>query len=565
MRDQKSSHPSGIRERTVRMLQRATMLALLAAAPTAWAQSGVTVSPTAQTVLGGGGFVTASVTAAAGTAWTVSTSASWITLLTTSGTGNGTVQYQVAQNSGGSSQAGAITVQSAGGSASIAVTEQPMAAGGPTAGIGNSLVGGSLPGQASQTLTITAGSPNGPGYLSMVRVIVNNNGIARYACQMNYYPQYNTFYFIEGDVTTAYTLGTSGQVNGLHCQLNLGSSSVVIDPSSSTAGVTLNLALTLQPSAVGAQGVFVTAGDLTYTYNDFLTSLASWTAYPELTTNLPAVSMTAPAAVSSQVLHYKFSDGNGYTYMIQMEGLLGAASTGQTNPCSFEYDPPDTIQLWQVVNGAPAWLGYGAVGGAWSYPQTNGIIGAAGACSIDLNQSKLYTSTDGSYTLQDPNSATYPDLYLDMWTGLDTSVQATLPFNIYLSATDKVSPLATTPWPGCGPRYNPLIIATASPLPGGTVGVAYSTTLAAGGGSGAYTNWAGVSGSFPFGLSINASSGVISGTPSIAGNYTFTVQVTDSSSNTAGKSFSLNVNPALTITSGRLCPAARWGWLTLGL
>ena len=92
---------------------------------------------------------------------------------------------------------------------------------------------------------------------------------------------------------------------------------------------------------------------------------------------------------------------------------------------SIEFSPPHTIGLYQLVNGAWTFLGVGYAGGSWSYPQTNGIIGGPGACSIDLNQSRVYTSTDGTYTMQDPNSGTpwpHTDLYLDLWTGLNSTI-----------------------------------------------------------------------------------------------------------------------------------------------
>ena len=57
----------------------------------------------------------------------------------------------------------------------------------------------------------------------------------------------------------------------------------------------------------------------------------------------------------------------------------------------------------------------------------------------------------------------------------------------------------------------PLTITTTS-LTGGQVGVAYSQTLAATGGTGAYT-WQLTSGTLPSGLGLNAASGLISGTP----------------------------------------------------
>jgi hypothetical protein len=70
----------------------------------------------------------------------------------------------------------------------------------------------------------------------------------------------------------------------------------------------------------------------------------------------------------------------------------------------------------------------------------------------------------------------------------------------------------------------PLVITTQS-LPAATVGVPYSATLTATGGIPPYT-WTVISGSLPPGLSLS-SAGVISGTPTTAGTYNFTVQVID--------------------------------------
>jgi hypothetical protein len=62
-------------------------------------------------------------------------------------------------------------------------------------------------------------------------------------------------------------------------------------------------------------------------------------------------------------------------------------------------------------------------------------------------------------------------------------------------------------------------------LPGGTVGVAYSQRLSATGGNGTY-GWSVSAGALPAGLSLNASSGVITGTPTAAGTSAFTARVT---------------------------------------
>src|SRR5205814_7077182 len=64
--------------------------------------------------------------------------------------------------------------------------------------------------------------------------------------------------------------------------------------------------------------------------------------------------------------------------------------------------------------------------------------------------------------------------------------------------------------------------------------------------------WSVISGSLPAGLTLNATSGAISGTPTTAGTSNFTAQVTDSASGKASKAFTLTINstaPPLSITT----------------
>jgi mono/diheme cytochrome c family protein len=92
---------------------------------------------------------------------------------------------------------------------------------------------------------------------------------------------------------------------------------------------------------------------------------------------------------------------------------------------------------------------------------------------------------------------------------------------------------------------------TTSTLAGGTVGIAYSQTLAAGGGRTPYT-WALASGTLPAGLTIS-STGVITGTPTAAVTSSFTVRVSDSSSPavTATKAMSITIGAAATTSTGQ--------------
>lgn len=103
----------------------------------------------------------------------------------------------------------------------------------------------------------------------------------------------------------------------------------------------------------------------------------------------------------------------------------------------------------------------------------------------------------------------------------------------------------------------PLAVTTSS-LPAATVGNFYSRTLTASGGVGPYT-WNISSGALPAGLSLGSASGTISGTPTVSGNFSFTVRVTDNRGVSAVKTLSLTVSIAtLTINTTSL-PSARRG------
>ena len=104
----------------------------------------------------------------------------------------------------------------------------------------------------------------------------------------------------------------------------------------------------------------------------------------------------------------------------------------------------------------------------------------------------------------------------------------------------------------------PLMITTAS-LPAATGGAAYSATLAATGGTTPYA-WSVTAGSLPPGLTLNASTGVISGIPDVAGTYDFTVTVTDAESPamTASQPLSISVSGPV-ITSLRPASGPTYG------
>ncbi len=103
----------------------------------------------------------------------------------------------------------------------------------------------------------------------------------------------------------------------------------------------------------------------------------------------------------------------------------------------------------------------------------------------------------------------------------------------------------------------PLSITTTSPLPDGQECTAYSTTLKKTGGTGS-SSWQMASGSqAPAGLTLNAL-GVLSGTPTTPGSYSFTIQLSDGTS-TVSRTFTLKITPYPASTTALIVPEVRQG------
>ncbi len=103
----------------------------------------------------------------------------------------------------------------------------------------------------------------------------------------------------------------------------------------------------------------------------------------------------------------------------------------------------------------------------------------------------------------------------------------------------------------------PVTITASSSLQSGATGNAYSLTLTASGGTAPYT-WTVASGSsLPPGFSLS-SSGVLSGTPTTAGSYSFTIQVTDSAGASAMQTFQITITTGSTGGGGSSLTASTY-------
>lgn len=99
-------------------------------------------------------------------------------------------------------------------------------------------------------------------------------------------------------------------------------------------------------------------------------------------------------------------------------------------------------------------------------------------------------------------------------------------------------------------NYAPII--NSSNLPNGYVGTAYSYTISGSDSNGDILSWS-WSGNIPAGLSLNSSTGNISGIPSLDGVYNVQVELTDDINNPVNKSFSISVFDCSTASIGTVC------------
>jgi hypothetical protein len=143
----------------------------------------------------------------------------------------------------------------------------------------------------------------------------------------------------------------------------------------------------------------------------------------------------------------------------------------------------------------------------------------------------LVTGGAAPYTFSIVSGSLPPGLKLDAATGKITGTPTTPgTYNFTARVTDKHG---NTDTDSCTLTVSGVALdiqCGACSANNATAGTAYSNTLAATGGYPGYT-FSIVSGTLPAGLTLS-SSGAISGTPTKAGNYTFTAKVTDSRGNT---------------------------------
>jgi len=238
----------------------------------------------------------------------------------------------------------------------------------------------------------------------------------------------------------------------------------------------------------------------------------------------------------------------GTVYQMTPSGTL----TTLYNFC-FESSCSDGYQIFALIQGSDgSFYGTTRYGGANNYGVIYSLspspaVPAPVQLSFSSAQVSVGDSTTLSWQVLNGTSATMQQCYAFVqngdagagdWTGKQTGTASS---GVY-SGSATITPTADGTYTyalTCGGIESgfatltvgapalPLAVTTSS-LPGATVGTAYSQTLAASGGVPPYA-WSVSNGILPDGLTLNASTGTISGTPTAAGTSSFTVMVQDSS------------------------------------
>ncbi|MFY9611198.1 MAG: putative Ig domain-containing protein [Blastocatellia bacterium] len=150
-----------------------------------------------------------------------------------------------------------------------------------------------------------------------------------------------------------------------------------------------------------------------------------------------------------------------------------------------------------------------------------------GSTGVEYSQQLFFVGGVGPRVWSMGSGSLPPGLTLGSASGM-ISGTPTIPgtFNFTVLLTDATPTTVTSNQLTITVVPGPLIILTTGDLTRGSAGAAYSFALQKKGGAPPYT-WAIASGELPAGLSLNAITGVISGTPTEDGTFSFRVRLTD--------------------------------------
>ena len=308
-----------------------------------------------------------------------------------------------------------------------------------------------------------------------------------------------------------------------------------------------------------------TANAVTSTFSAKVTDSASASATASLTLPVTLVIETVsplPAATAGAAYSQTFAAGGGaggYTWSATLlPSWLSMSAAGVLTSASVPTTAVTATFTVQATDSAK-----NTVSGSFTVPVALTITTPTTLPPAVVNTlyKETFTAAGGA------GGYTWTSTALPTWATLTTAgvltgtPTATGPVSFPITVTDSASGTQTATFT-LAVNTSALTITTSSPLASGAVGAAYNQTLTGTGGTPPYS-WSLAAGSalLPAGLKLGATTGAISGVPTAAGTFPFTIELTDSATpaNTTTKPFVIVIAGGLTITTAAALPNATVG------